>query len=118
MAAFCRKLAVVGLLAVLFASAGGSALAQAVHAACAARHHGCHETVKISSCCCGEDDSSLSEVPPDHPRSEPRAVLSAQPLCPFGVCAPATRNGLSRVQTSPPRFFSIDLPILFVTFLI
>jgi hypothetical protein len=117
MSVFCRKLAVVGLIVVLLASAGGSAFAQAMHAACASRHHSCDQTARISACCCGDEDSSLT-APLSQPPTEPRDPLAAQPACPIGMDAPADRQTLIRVQTSPPRFFLLDLPILFATFLI
>lgn len=97
---------------------GGSVFAQAIHSTCVANHHDCGKTAKISSCCGGDQDASRIDSTPVQARVEVRADMTVTPALPNIVQIVSTPPVFSPVQTSPPRLCLLDLPTLFVTFLI
>ena len=112
------KLAALSIVAVMIATTGGSVLVQAIHSVCVARQHDCAETATISSCCCGEQDTTRTDATPVQSRVEVHVGLLATPVLPNVVPIVPAPQGLGRVQTSPPRLCLLDLPTLFSSFLI
>ena len=113
------NLAAFSLIAAMVAMAGGPLLAQALHPACAATHHDCGKTAaRIARCCCDDHDAPRAEASPVQSRVEVRADLSTTiaPMNLVHVASPL--KAPIAVQTSPPRLCLLDLPTLFVSFLI
>ena len=112
------RISTVALVASTLVATGGSGFAQAIHPVCVANHHDCGKTAKISSCCCGDQDASRIDSTPVQDRVEVRADMTETPALPTIVYLVSARPAFSPVQTSPPRLGLLDLPTLFVTFLI
>ena len=85
---------------------------------CAAKQHDCRQTAKIVKCCCGNEDASRSDSTPVQPRVEVRGDTTAAPALPNMVHVVSAPASFAPVHTSPPRLCLLDLPTLFVTFLI
>ena len=111
-----RTLAALSVVAALLASTA-SMFAQANHDACGARQHECGKVVKISSCCCGEGSASQHDSTPVQPRVEVRADMTTT-VVPNGIHVLSAPPASILVLSAPPRFCPLDLPTLFVTFLI
>ena len=111
------KLAALSVVAAIVAMAGAPVFAEAGNPVCAARQHDCGKTVKMSRCCCGDQDPTRNESTPVQPRVEVRIDVSSTPAL-LSAVPLQTRFALVRVQTSPPRLCLLDLPTLFSTFLI
>jgi hypothetical protein len=111
-------LSTVALVASMFVATAGSVFTHAIHPECVANHHDCDKTTKISSCCCGDQDASRIDSTPVQARVEVRVDMTVTPALPNIVQVIATPTDFSPVQTSPPRLCLLDLPTLFVTFLI
>ena len=113
------KLAALSLVTAIVALTGGAVFAQAVHPTCAAKQHDCDQTARLSStCCCGDQDTSWTDSAPIQARVEVAADMTAAPALPRVGSAPSTPLRLHPIQISPPRLCLLDLPTLFVTFLI
>lgn len=112
------KLAALSLVTVIIAMTGGSVFAQAVHPVCIAKQHDCGKTAKILKCCCGDQDASRTDSAPVQPRVDVRAEMTAMPALPNIVSVVPAPQALHPVQTSRQRLCLLDLPTLFVTFLI
>lgn len=109
------KASTITLVLSVLVVTGGSAFAQAM---CVAKHHGCRESAKISNCCCSAQASSRIESTPVQDRVEVRGDMSVVPILRYVVLIVSTPRAFSPVQTSPPRLCLLDLPTLFVAFLI
>jgi len=113
-----RELAALSIVTAMIAATGGPLFAQASHPVCVAQQHDCGKTAKISKCCCGDQAPSRNDSAPVQSRVEVCADLSATPALPHTVRIAPASQALGPVQTSPPRLCLLDLPTLFVTFLI
>jgi hypothetical protein len=102
----------------MLSAVSGSVLAQAAHPVCVAKQHDCSLTARISKCCCGEQDASRSDSTPVQSRVEVRSDMTAAPALPNIVHVVSAPLSMAPVHTSPPRLCLLDLPTLFVTFLI
>lgn len=112
------RLSAGALVTTLLVAAGGPLFADASHPVCVTKQHDCAQTAKIVKCCCGEQDASRTDSAPVQPRVELRVNMAATPVLPniAPIVIASATPGL--VQTSPPRSCLLDLPTLFVTFLI
>jgi len=111
------KVSAFALVASMLVAVSGSVFAQASHPVCVAKQHECGKTATISTCCCDAQDAAGPDSTPVPSRVEVSGDMTAAPTL------PAVDSGLSAslqvaVQTSPPRLCLLDLPTLFVTFLI
>src|SRR5512141_2832338 len=102
----------------MFVMVGGSVFAQAARPVCVAKHHECEKTAKIVKCCCGDQDASRNDSTPVQSRIEIRSDMTAVPALPNIVHVVSAPVLVVPVHTSPPRLCLLDLPTLFVTFLI
>ena len=112
------KLAAFSVLTAIVAMTGGPVFAQAIHPVCVAKEHDCGKTARISKCCGGDQAAARTDATPAQSRIDVRADLSAAPALPNVVSIAPAPQALRPVQTSPPRLCLLDLPTLFVTFLI
>ena len=112
------RLSAIALVASLLATAGGQLLAQAIHPVCAAKQHDCGDSARISECCCGDAAAAHDETTPAQARIEVQGSLATAPALSDVVRLVPAPHALSPVRTSPPNLCQIDLPTLFVTFLI
>jgi hypothetical protein len=116
---FLRKnVSAVLLVASALVAVGGPVLAQAGHPVCLAKQHECGTTAKISACCCGAQDASAPDSTPGQSRVEVSGDTTAAPTRPNVDSVVAASFQVVAVHTSPPRLCLLDLPTLFVTFLI
>ena len=111
------KLSAVALVISTLVAAGGSVLGQASHPVCVAKQHDCGRTATVSSCCCG-DQGTRDDATPAQSRIELGIQLTAIPALADVVRLVSAQPSLPVVQSSPPRLCLLDLPTLFVTFLI
>lgn len=118
MTAVRMKLAALSVVAAIVAMAGGSVFAQAIHPVCVAKQHDCGKTARISKCCCGDQGAPQADSTPVQSRVELRGDIPTPAALPNVVLVAPAPQALSPVQTSPPRLCLLDLPTLFVTFLI
>jgi hypothetical protein len=112
------KVSAVALVASLLVAVGGSVFAQAGHPVCVAKQHECGKTAKISSCCCSAQDALGPDSTPIQSRVEVRGDMTPTPALPHSVSIVASPPSVAPVHTPPPRLCLLDLPTLFVTFLI
>ena len=112
------KLAALSLVTAIIAMTGGAVFAQAVHPVCVAQQHDCGTTPRVSNCCCDDQDASWTDSAPVQSRVEVRADTTAMPALPNVISIAPAPQRLHPAQTSPPRLCLLDLPTLFVTFLI
>ncbi len=112
------KASAVAVVASMFVALGGPVFAQAVHPVCVAKQHECGQTAKIVKCCCGDQDTSRRDSTPVQSRVEVRADTTAAPALPHILHVVSAPASFAPVHTSPPRLGLLDLPTLFVTFLI
>jgi len=108
----------VALVASMLVALGGSVYAQAGHSVCVAKQHECGKTAKISSCCCSAQDASGPDSTPIQSRIEVSGDVTPTPALPHSVSIVSAPPSVAPVHTSPPRLCLLDLPTLFVTFLI
>ena len=111
------RLSAVALVISTLVVAGGSVLGQASHPVCLAKQHDCGRTATVSSCCCG-DQGTRDDATPAQSRVELAIHLTAIPALADVVRLVSAPPSLPVVQSSPPRLCLLDLPTLFVTFLI
>jgi hypothetical protein len=112
------KVSAFALVASMLVAVGGSVFAQASHPVCVAKQHECGKTATISTCCCDAQDAAGPDSTPVPSRVDVSGDMTAAPTLPTvdsGLSAPLQ---VVAVQTSPPRLCLLDLPTLFVTFLI
>jgi hypothetical protein len=102
----------------MLVAVGGSVLAQAAHPVCLVKQHDCGQTAKIVKCCCGDQDASRSDSTPVLSRVELRGDMTVAPALPNIVHVVSAPLSMAAVHTSAPRLRLLDLPTLFVTFLI
>ena len=105
------------LAVIIAATTSGTAFAQTLHPLCAAKQHDCGSTTTIAKCCCGAQDSSGPSSTTGQSRVELRAN-TALPVLPNVISVVRTGRSLVAVQTSPPLNGVLDLPTLYVSFLI
>jgi hypothetical protein len=112
------KVSAVALVASMLVAVGGSVFAQAGHPVCVAKQHECGKTARISTCCCDAQDATGSDSTPVPSRVEVRGDMTVAPTLPNVDSDLSAPLQVATVQTSPPHLCLLDLPTLFVTFLI
>lgn len=106
------------LAVIIAATTSGTLFTQTVHPVCAAKQHNCGSTTTIAKCCCGAQDTSGPSSTPVQSRVELRADMAALPVLPNVISGVQDGRSLVPIQTSPPRSGVLDLPTLYVSFLI
>lgn len=114
----CSRPVALLLTAVLAATTTGSAFAQAAHPVCAAKQHDCGRVATIAKCCCGEQEASHPLPAPAQSRFESPADTTSTATPPIAFELPQGGRSFHPIQTSPPCGCLIDLPTLYVSFLI
>ena len=114
------RLAAFSLVTAVLALTGGAVFAQGVHPYCAAHQHDCGKTVRLSNCCCGDQDASWTDSAPVQSRVEVHADVTISYALPALVHARATAPAAiaPQITSSPPGSCLLDLPTLFATLLI
>ena len=93
-------------------------LAQALYQTCMLPHHECGKTARIVKCCCGDQDASRNDSTPVQSRLEVRGDMTVASVVPNVTRVVSQLASFAPVDSSPPRLCLLDLPTLFVTFLI
>ena len=94
------------------------AFALAGHPTCTAKHHDCGKAPSITTCCCGDEQSSPTDSTPSQSRVDVRANFTAVPVGVDMLEVATPVHVLVAVHTSPPHQYLVDLPTLFASLLI
>lgn len=111
-------LSTIGLVVAILGMATVPAFAGISHQACTAKQHDCGKTPTLTTCCCGDGQSSQTDSTPVQSRVEVRADLWSMPPLTSADHVVSSLIALAAVHTSPPHRYLIDLPTLFSSFLI
>jgi hypothetical protein len=112
------KISAVALVTSLLVAVGGPVFTQAAHPVCVAKQHECGKTAKIVKCCCGDQDASRIDSTPVESRLEVWGEMTVASVVPNAMHVVSQPASFAPVDTSPPRLCLLELPTLFVTFLI
>jgi hypothetical protein len=112
------KVSAIAVVASMFVALSDPVFAQTVHPVCVAKQHECGQTAKIVKCCCGDQDASRNDSTPVQSRLEVRGDMTAASVVPNVMHVVSQLASFAPVDTSPPRLCLLDLPTLFVAFLI
>jgi hypothetical protein len=89
-----------------------------IHPVCAAKQHDCGTTPKMSTCCCGDEQSGQTESTPGQSRVELRATFSLIAAVPSAIHVAPTPQTVHIGHSAPPHYSAVDLPTLFSSLLI
>lgn len=107
------------LLLVAMMATTASVFATPRHTACVTQKHECEHVPTIAECCCQKAESGRPDSTPPEPRiAADASALLATPVI-AALAAPLPQApALTQPIAVSPRFATLDLPILFSTFLI
>jgi hypothetical protein len=113
-----KALSAIALAVTTLGMATVPAFAFASHPTCTAKHHDCGKAPTITTCCCGDEQSSQTDSTPGRPRVEVHANVTAVPVGVDVLDLVTSAHALVAARTAPPHQSRVDLPTLFASLLI